>query len=335
MSLTSIQKELLPIIESQLKKYFQSIDFGYSMELQEMIAYHMGWSDDEGSHGKRIRPLVVLLTTGAFGGRIKAALPAAIAIEYLHNFTLIHDDIEDDSPIRHRRKTLWKKWGLAQGINTGDALFCIAQLAMLDLEETCRPSTALKAIKAFNQTCLHLTRGQYLDIAFESTENINVETYLEMIQGKTAVLISLASRLGGLITDQKENHLAMLGEFGEALGMAFQIKDDYIGIWGDPKITGKSAVSDLVSKKKTLPVIFGLHHSDEFMKIWEKDEFSGQDLEEAANLLIKCDAQKFTQSKAEEFTNQAFSTLDKLFPQRNQYGEALFELTEMLLQRNY
>jgi len=334
MSLILLQKELLPIIETRLKTYIQSLDFSQSQELKEMIAYHMGWGDDNGGHGKRIRPLLVLLTTGASGGKINDALHAAIAVEYLHNFTLIHDDIEDDAPIRHGRKTLWKKWGLAQGVNAGDALFSIAQLAMLSLEETCGQWTALKAMKGFNRTCLHLTRGQYLDIAFESSKEISVDTYLAMIQGKTAALISYASYLGGLIAYQEKNHLGMLTQFGEALGMAFQIQDDYLGIWGDPKITGKSAASDLVTKKKTLPIIYGLQNSNEFLEIWEEEEISDQDVKKSADLLVSCGAQNYTKSKAEGFTKQAFSSLDGLFTRNNQYADALFELTTMLLHRD-
>lgn len=335
MSLTTLQKELLPKIEAQLKAFYYSLTFDQSQELQEMIAYHLSWGEDSGTHGKRIRPLLLLLTTRACGGKIEDALPAAIAIEYLHNFTLIHDDIEDDASIRHGRKTLWKKWGLAQGINAGDALFSIAQLALLDLEHTCGQPIALQAVREFNQTCLHLTRGQYLDIAFESSKSISLESYLAMIRGKTAALISLATHLGGLIAHQEENILNKLRQFGEVLGMAFQIQDDYLGIWGDPQITGKSAASDLITKKKTLPVIFGLQNSEEFKNIWKIEGIFNENVEKSAKLLISCGAQNYTKTKSEGFTNQAFSLLEDLFPQRNSYSDGLFELTEMLLHRKY
>jgi len=335
MSLATLQRELIPIIEEQLKSFYYSLDFGQSQELQDMIAYHMGWGEEGGNHGKRIRPLLVLLTTGAYGRKIEDALQAAIAIEYLHNFTLIHDDIEDDASIRHGRKTLWKKWGLAQGINAGDALFSIAQLAMLELEHTSSQPTALQAMKEFNCTCLHLTRGQYLDIAFESSKNISVEAYFAMIQGKTAALISLAIRLGGLIADQDENRLQLLAKFGEALGMAFQVQDDYLGVWGDPQVTGKSAASDLIARKKTLPIIYGLQHSDDFRNIWGDIAISIENVDEFANLLVSVGAQSYTRTKAEGFTNQAFSILEGLFPSKNPYSDALFELTETLLSRKY
>ena len=335
MSLASLQKELLPKIEERLQAYFYSLDFEQNQELREMIAYHMGWGDDNVGHGKRIRPLLLLLITGACGGGIEDAMPAAVGIEYLHNFTLIHDDIEDNSSIRHGRKTLWKKWGLAQGINAGDALFSIAQLAMLDLEQTCSKPTTLEAVREFNLTCFHLTQGQHLDIAFETSNNTSVKSYLSMIRGKTAALISLATRLGGLIGDINKDRVNKLAEFGESLGIAFQIQDDYLGVWGDSQITGKSAASDLITRKQTLPIIYGLQHSVEFRKMWENEGITSETVESSANLLISCGAQNYTKTEAESFTNRAFSSLEGLFSQRNPYSDALYELTDLLLHRKH
>jgi len=198
-------------------------------------------------------------------------MPAAVSVEFLHNFTLIHDDIEDRSDLRHGQETVWKRWGMAQAINAGDALFCIAQLAMLDLTQTCGGEITIQATTELNQVCLHLTRGQYQDIAFEADEDTELEAYLEMIRGKTAALISLSTALAGIITRQDEVVTSHLSDFGRSLGMAFQMQDDYLGIWGDPKITGKSTSSDLHAKKKTLPVLYGLNNCQEFKTLWNKD----------------------------------------------------------------
>ncbi len=261
-------------------------------------------------------------------------MPGAVAIEYLHNFTLIHDDIEDNSPIRHGRPTLWQKWGLAQAVNAGDALFSIAQLAMLGLRETCDEEVALKAIKAFNHTCLHLIRGQYLDIAFESSQDIDVSTYLVMIEGKTAALIGFSTLLGGLTAHVEERQLGLLEEFGSSLGMAFQIQDDYLGIWGDPQKTGKSAATDLLTRKKSLPILFGLQQSETFKHFWNEEEISAENVDTLADQLVACGAQDFVQTKAQQFTEKAFKALDELFPTENEYLNALYELTETLLNRN-
>ena len=335
MTLNALQKQLLPEIESQLKSFLQTLDFGQSQELKAMIRYHMGWEDQVGSQGKRIRPLLTLLSAGAFEGPIHDAMPGAIAIEYLHNFTLIHDDIEDESPIRHGRPTLWKKWGLAQAVNAGDALFSIAQLAMLNLQNTCDQAVTLLAIKEFNQTCLHLTRGQFLDIAFESSQNVSIDTYLDMIEGKTAALIAFSTILGGLTSHQDELHTNLLGEFGSSLGMAFQIQDDYLGVWGDPQKTGKSAATDLLTRKKTLPILFGLQHSREFRDFWENKQILAENVDAFASMLIACGAQNFVKTKAEYFTERAFTTLHTLFPAENDHSKALFEMTEILLNRNF
>jgi geranylgeranyl diphosphate synthase type I len=335
MSQTKLQEALLAEIESQLKYFIDSYDFGQSQPLKKMITYHMGWEHDQGSQGKRIRPLLTLLCTGAFNGPVRNALPAAAAVEFLHNFTLIHDDIEDNASIRHGRKTLWKKWGLAQAVNAGDALFSIAQLTMLNLSKTCNQGITLDAIQQLNRTCLHLTRGQYLDIAFESAQNIAVDNYMEMIEGKTAALIALSTYLGGLTAGKDQSYLDRLTNYGRNLGLAFQIQDDYLGIWGDPQKTGKSAASDLLARKKSLPILYGLEHSDEFQRIWKGDQISAENITKLSELLKSCGAQDYVNTQAEKFTEQAFSAISNLFPQENIHSKTLFQLTESLLQRKF
>ena len=273
MTLSDLQKHLLPRIEAELKAFINAQDFFETPRLKEMLIYHMGWKAG-GSSGKRIRPLLSLLCAGAFGTDPQIALPGAMAIEFLHNFTLIHDDIEDNSTIRHGQPTLWSKWGVPQAINAGDALFSIAQMAVLGLSQTCDPSTAARGALRLNQVCLHLTCGQHLDIAFETEEKITIESYLEMVRGKTGALIALCSWLGGLAAQLEAPLLDALYEFGENLGLAFQMLDDFLGIWGDPQVTGKSAASDILAHKKTLPIIFGLNHSAPFRSMWTKTNLS-------------------------------------------------------------
>ena len=335
MSLESAQKQLLPLIEDHLKGFLFSLDFSASETLQEMIAYHMGWANDDQGGGKRIRPLLTLLCAGAYRGIIDNALPGASAVEYLHNFTLIHDDIEDNAPLRHGKPTVWKKWGMPQAINAGDALFSIAQLVITDLGERCGDSIGLQAVRALNGTCLHLTRGQYMDIAFESREDVSVEHYLQMIEGKTAALIGFAAYLGGLTANQNQTQLNLLSQFGKTLGMAFQIQDDDLGVWGDPEITGKSSASDLLTRKKTLPILYGLQFSDEFCNLWKNEKISPENVDQFSSLLATCGARDYVETKAASYTKQAFEILEKLFPHENIYVEALHELTQVLLNRKY
>ena len=333
MTLDDKLVDLAPRIERGLQAYLAGFDFGLSAALGRMLDYHMGWQGDDGGRGKRLRPALTLLCAGACGGDYDAAMPAALGIEFLHNFTLIHDDIEDRSEMRHGRPTLWTRWGLAQAVNAGDALFCIAQLAMLGLGETRGKAVAARAAREFNQMCLRLTQGQYLDIAFEDAEEVDVETYLTMIAGKTAALISFCARMGGLAADASEDRIASLGEYGECLGLAFQIQDDILGIWGDPEVTGKSAASDLLARKKSLPILFGLQECEAFKALWEREELTPEMVAEMADLLADCGAEDYVRDKAAEYTQRAFEMLESAFPSKNEDADALAALTEKLLHR--
>jgi geranylgeranyl diphosphate synthase type I len=337
MSLDTLQEELIPLIESNLQAHLKNQDFGNSQTLRNMMTYHMGWEDEIGS-GKRIRPLITLLFALAFGAKLESAMPGPVAIEYLHNFTLVHDDIEDQSPLRHGRQTLWRIWGIPQAINAGDALFCLAQLAILNLEQTCGARIALKASRRFNQVCFQLTQGQYLDIAFEGNQDISLETYLEMIKGKTGALIAFSAELGGLIAGKEVIVLNLLRDYGLSLGIAFQIMDDILGIWGDPAVTGKSSASDILAKKKTLPVIYGLEHCPEFKSLWKENNLSPKRVAELADILNSCGAQDYAKQIAQKETQKAFQNLKKLFPENQEhsiYKKTIFELSERLLARQW
>lgn len=318
-------------VEQGLQAYFDNLDFGPSAELGEMLRYHMGWEDGRG--GKRLRPVLTLLCAGACGGDYRSAMPAAMGIEFLHNFTLIHDDIEDNSDTRHGRPTLWARWGRAQAINAGDALFSIAQLALLGLEATCDKKIALLAAREFNQVCMRLTGGQYLDMAFETRDKVSLEDYLAMIRGKTAALIAFSTWAGGLCAGGDNNTLALLTGYGEHLGLAFQIQDDELGIWGDPKVTGKSAASDLLERKKTLPILVGLQESAEFRNLWGEGALTSAEVEAMAKALEGCGARDYVREQAAFYTRQAFNRLERLFPASNENADALMALTARLLER--
>lgn len=301
----------------------------------EMLAYHMGWIGEGAgpkARGKRIRPTILLLSTAASGGDWKKALPAAAAVEFVHNFSLIHDDIEDNSQYRRGRLTVWAKWGLSQGVNAGDALFTLSHLAIHRLADQLSPEKTLESAKLLLETCLALTKGQFLDISFETRSEISIAEYLTMIEGKTAALFAACAQLGSLIANCERTRQAHFHRFGKSLGLAFQVVDDLLGIWGDEALTGKSTSSDLVSGKKTYPVILGLQASGAFAARWQHGNIQPEEALELARLLEQEGIRAATQAEAHRLTQQALAALQAAQP-IGAAGEALYQMAAQMSQR--
>ncbi|BAL99633.1 MULTISPECIES: polyprenyl synthetase family protein [Caldilinea] len=261
-----------------------------------MIHYHMGWVDAEFRPvtlpaGKRLRPLLCLMACQEVGGDPVQALPAAAALEILHNFSLVHDDIEDGDERRRHRPTVWALWGIPQAINAGDAMFALAFAALQRLSARgVAPETVLAALQLFTETCVALTEGQHLDMAFEQRAWVSVDEYMRMIQGKTAALIGASVAIGGLIGGAAQGVDASLRRFGQSIGLAFQIQDDVLGVWGDPTVTGKAAGADILRRKKSLPLLHALNHpihGDAFRSFLSRPELAADDLPEAMELLAR------------------------------------------------
>ncbi len=305
-----------------------------------MLRYPFGWVDPEGtptiqSAGKRIRPLLLLLATEAADGNWRSALPAAAAVEILHNFSLVHDDIQDNSPTRHGRPTVWKVWGNADAINAGDALLCLAFTALeLLSQQGIAAATLLRAWRVFNAMTLELTRGQYLDMNFEHREQVSVEEYLSMIAGKSAALIAASAEIGALIATNDAVLAALYGQFGLSLGIAFQIRDDILGIWGDPEITGKSAATDILSRKKSLPVLYGLAQSQALAALYQRETFGSAEVNAAVALLDGMNAQEYARAQETLYYNQALRALESAKP-AGQFAQSLRQFVDLLFQRDY
>jgi geranylgeranyl diphosphate synthase type I len=225
-----------------------------------MTGYHMGWLDRDGhaaqcSPGKLVRPALCLWAAEACGARTQSALPVAAGIELIHNFTLIHDDIQDGDRLRRSRETVWALWGTAQGINAGDALHALAfrTLASDGLE----PERHLLAVRAIAEAVLVVVEGQSLDLRLEGDPQTSVRTYLRMIGAKTAALIGASLQAGALVAGARQAMADALRRAGYLLGLAFQIHDDWLGTWGDPNATGKSCSGDLGRCKLTYPIVAG------------------------------------------------------------------------------
>ncbi len=338
MAYKEFSAQFLPAVETALHemvdRYFQEDRYS---SLRQMMAYHLGW-EGEGSgvkaQGKRIRPQITLLCCAASGGNWRDALPAAAGVELIHNFSLIHDDIEDRSEVRHGRKTVWAKWGEAQAINTGDAMFTLAHLALIDLEKTLPAERTLAAEKLLQETCLDLTQGQFLDISFETARSIPVEDYWPMVAGKTASLLAGSAQLGSLVGGADPNRQQAFYRFGHSIGLAFQAQDDALGIWGDAALLGKSTDSDLVTGKKTLPVVYGLVKNNAFAKRWLAGPITIEEVPQLAEELRDEGAKEFTLAQADRLTSEALQALHEAIIEPTA-GLALEELALNLLKRTH
>jgi geranylgeranyl diphosphate synthase, type I len=236
-----------------------------SHRMYEMMAYHLGWLDENlkpttvPTGGKQLRPALCFLACEHVGADSERALPGAAAVELVHNFSLVHDDIQDGSPLRRHRATVWSLWGVEQGINVGDGLFTLAQLALLELGDGADgpdPLVRVQAARALNRTCLALCEGQVLDLDFLDCPDGGLRGYLAMIAGKTGALFGAAAELGALLGGAPADVGRRLGRFGRVLGEVYQMRDDIAGIWGDLSETGKLP-SDITQRKHGLPTILG------------------------------------------------------------------------------
>ena len=335
MSLKQFTDTMLPAIEAELERQVCRLDEARTRPFYEMLTYHMGWTGEGAgpeATGKRIRPLMLLFSVAACGTEWLHAVSAAAAVELVHNFSLVHDDIQDNSDKRRGRTTLWKIWGMPMAINAGDALFVLSNQAIMDLSNNYPAETVVKSATVLHNTCLDLTRGQFLDMSYEERNDLGVEDYWPMIANKTAALLSACCHIGSILGGAEESKQDAYRSFGHALGMAFQVQDDILGIWGDEAITGKSAASDLVEGKKSLPVLHGLSQGGKFAKRWAAGPIQPDEVEEIAQLLAAEGSYEYTHGMSRQLTTLALDSLREADPQ-GEAGEALMELANKLIKR--
>ncbi len=231
--------------------------------LGEMLDYHFGYgSYGPARHGKRLRPQMTMRVAQAEGVRVEDAYDAAAAIEILHNYSLVHDDIEDRDELRHGRKTLWTAYGIAHAINAGDAMCAASSLALVRAARRHPPARVVRMIDTLHRAHRTMCDGQALDLTFESSEAVEIAAYQRMIGAKTAALFEAACRLGALTAACDDSAIEAYASLGRAFGMAFQIHDDISGIWGATGATGKAARGDIVRRKWTYPIVWALGRPD-------------------------------------------------------------------------
>jgi geranylgeranyl diphosphate synthase type I len=311
--------------------------------LDRMLRYHLGWVDVDGSpadaRGKSLRPSLCLLTCDAAGGDHRRALPAAAAIELVHSFSLVHDDIQDRDEKRHHRPTVWSLWGEAQAINAGDALLALARLAALRLVEAGVPAgTTLEAAALLDQRTLEMVEGQVMDLEMEAAADADLPAYLAMIERKTGALFDCSLRMGGLLAGAPSQAVESLGRCGRLLGVTFQIKDDMLGVWGAENRTGKEIAADIRRRKKSLPIVFALSHADSSVRDQVRAVYSGPVTQEGVSIVLsaleRAGAQQYCAALAAEKTGQAMSELAAA-GLSGTAAEELRQAAEFLLDRDY
>jgi geranylgeranyl diphosphate synthase type I len=287
---------------------------GLEPDIYDIHRYYMGWQEIDGSDsnsmgGKRMRPTLALLAADAVGGDVERAIPIAVALEYVHNFSLIHDDLEDMDRVRHHRPTVWAVWGEPAAIVSGNAMLKIADAAAWKLRSAgVEESVALEAEAELTSHYLKMMEGQYLDISFETEESVSVEQYLDMIERKTGALIEASIYLGGLVAPRSgpdRQKATALKAIGYDLGRIFQIRDDVLGVWGGVE-TGKPVGADIKRKKKALPAVHALSSSagataerlrDIFRTEGDLDE---EDVHVVLEEMDNLDTQNYCQTMAED-----------------------------------
>lgn len=310
--------------------------------LYDMLRYQLGWIDARGSpqpqpSGKALRPTLCLLACEALGGDIQTALPAAAAIELVHNFSLIHDDVQDDDRLRRSQPSVWALWGKPQAINAGTAMRVLASLCMLRLAERgLAAERAIQVQKLLDQSCLRLIEGQYLDISFESRAQVSAAEYLEMIEGKTAALIACSLELGARLATQESQEIQALRECGLYLGLAFQIMDDLLGIWGEVDKLGKPVGSDIQRKKKTFPIVYAWEQADpqtqaEIAKIYQGAVVDEGGRERILGILDDLQARQHAQAMVNACSERARAELERA--SLSSWGRERFEEIILFLTR--
>jgi len=314
---------------------------GKKLPLYDMIGYHLGWLDAQGRQkktntGKYLRATLCLLGCESTGSDFRRALPLAGAIEYVHNFSLVHDDIQDNDRLRRHRPTVWALWGKPQAINTGSAMQIIAGLALHQLDASAQKQ--MDAAGILDCACLGMLEGQYLDISFEDRQDIGLDEYLDMIAKKTAALIQAALTMGACMNVDKKD-LGPFCQLGTNLGQAFQIKDDILGIWGNDQKTGKPHGSDILKKKKSFPIVYLMgklagKKKDDFHRIYGLDAISSEHMKKIISWLDEADAQAYAQKKADHYYQKTLSAIAAL-PVKGAMKEHFKQISEFLVKREF
>lgn len=264
--------------------------------------------------GKRMRPILTLMAADIFADDYKKAMPAALAIEVFHNFTLVHDDIMDDAPLRRGKETVHEKWNISTGILSGDAMLILAYQYFENYE----PVVFQKLAKLFSKTALEVCDGQQLDVDFETRKDVTIDEYINMIRLKTSVLVAAALKMGAIVAEANEENANLIYDFGLNLGLAFQLQDDYLDTFGDPETFGKQVGGDIIENKKTFLYLKTLEVADKEtvkkIKYFYRRKLKENNIKitEVTRIFKINDIPFLIKEEIEDYTQKAFATLEKM-----------------------
>lgn len=310
-----------------------------SPNIRRVVAYHLGWIDADGKDviepgGKAVRPALAYACAEAVGAAPETATPGAVAVELVHNFSLLHDDVMDRDTERRHRPTAWTLLGEGEAILAGDALLALAQERLID------PPTPerLRAAAALSEATADMITGQAQDLSFERRDDVGFEECVAMLANKTAALLACSCKLGAILGGGSMESVEALGSFGRSLGIAFQAVDDILGIWGRPEVTGKPAHSDLRQRKKSLPVVAALGAGgsaaeDIRRMLTSEGELDEEALARAAKLVEDNGGRSRAQEVASEALGHALASLDALPPERSR--DSLLAISNFITTREF
>ena len=310
-----------------------------------MMRYHLGWEDAQGrpteaAGGKALRPSLCLWACEALGGERRKCLAAAAALELTHNFSLVHDDIQDGDRERRHRPTVWAVWGAGQAINAGDSLATLARLVLLRLAEAgLEPAAVVRACRILDEACLAMIEGQCLDLEFEERAQVSLDEYLEMIEKKSGALFGAALHLGALTAGADEALGARFGRAGRLLGTAFQVRDDLLGVWGRRDVTGKPEAADIRRRKKTLPLLYAQttapsEDREALAGVYRRETLGDDDVHQVMGILERAGAYDYCQDMARQRLDEALAELSGTAITPAAYCD-LREVADFLLEREF
>ena len=347
--LPSIFTQYKSNINSYLKSGLQQkADFKLNSSkenLYKILSYGMGWTDKFGkpvnlSGGKLLRPTLCLFAADATGGSADKAIQTAVALEYIHNFSLFHDDIQDQDEIRHHRPTVWYIWGKPKAIVAGNVLRSIADVTLSELlNYNVGDSDAVTISKTMTTGYLEMIEGQFLDLSYESRLDITIEEYLYMISHKTGALIRCSMELGAHIGSGDKKVIEAFSESGRALGYLFQITDDVLGIWGNEGKTGKPVGQDIERKKNSLPAVHALSKANKkqskiLKTIYSKDELNQSDVDVVLNIMNSIGTKDYIKNLAYKYSDAALESFHSAGVEVG-FVDKFEELVQFLVTRNH